>query len=153
MKYRKFNKFEKKEVRKQVIEKALAGEGLYLFRNNSAADLTLPRPTKSGVRVVGPWKEFQGDNYYLQLVRTGQLRLVKELQSPEAQQQMELKEHTMEEKLILDQPDTVTTKGKVEHVVDHNVPSKPLREQSGDGEEVLLNEGPVEGGFVFVDDE
>ena len=85
MKYRKFNKYEAKEVRAQMVENALHGEGLYLFRNNTNADLTLPRPTKSGIRNILPGKEFQGDNYYMQLVRQGLLKLVKELQSPEQQ--------------------------------------------------------------------
>jgi hypothetical protein len=148
MKYRKFNKFEKKEVRAQMLQNALHGEGLYLYRNNTKADLTLPRPTKSGTRVVAAGKEFQGDNYYMQLVKQGMLRLVKELQSPEQQRAEEVK---MEEKLILDQPDTITEQGKVEHVV--STPQKKLNEQKADKDkepEVLLNEGPVEGGFVIV---
>ena len=56
-----------------------------------------------------------------------------------------------EEKLILDQPDTVTHKGKVEHVVDRNTPAQRLQEQGSDEQpEILLNEGPVDDGFVIV---
>lgn len=149
MQYRKFNRYEKKEVRAQIVQNALHGEGIYLYRNNTNADLTLPRPTRSGTRVVARGKEFQGDNYYMQLVKSGLLRLVKEIQSPEQQHAEEVK---MEEKLILDQPDTVTQNGKVEHVVSN--PNKKLNEQSDSDKdkqpEVLLNEGPVEGGFVIV---
>ena len=153
MKYRKFNKLEKKEVRSQMLENALKGEGLYLYRNSTNADLNLPKPTNSGVRVVGPRKEFQGDNYYMQLVRAGLLTLVKELQSPNIQENLEvLKEEKMnEEKLILDQPDTVTEEGKVEHVVSKK--KKKLNETKSTDEQqndVLLNEGPIEGGFVIV---
>jgi hypothetical protein len=153
MKYRKFNKLEKKEVRSQMLENALKGEGLYLYRNSTNADLNLPKPTNSGVRVVGPKKEFQGDNYYMQLVRAGLLTLVKELQSPNVQENVEvLKEEKMsEEKLILDQPDTVTAEGKVEHVVSKK--KKKLNETKSTEEQqpdVLLNEGPIEGGFVIV---
>jgi len=151
MKYRKFNKFEKKEVRAQMLENALHGEGLYLFRNNTNAELTLPRPTKSGTRVVAAGKEFQGDNYYMQLVKQGMLRLVKEIQSPQQQKQIN-EEVNMEQKLILDQPDTVTEKGKVEHVIP--TPEKQINEQKDEKKEkkpdILLNEGPVEGGFVIV---
>lgn len=153
MKYRKFNKLEKKEVRSQMLENALKGEGLYLYRNNTDADLELPKPTNSGVRVVGPKKEFQGDNYYMQLVRAGLLTLVKELQSPNFNENVEiLKEEKMsEEKLILDQPDTVTEEGKVEHVVSKKKKkldeTKSAEEQQPD---ILLNEGPIEGGFVIV---
>lgn len=153
MKYRKFNKLEKKEVRSQMLENALKGEGLYLYRNSTNADLKLPKPTSSGVRVVGPKKEFQGDNYYMQLVRAGLLTLVKELQSPNINENVEvLKEEKMsEEKLILDQPDTVTEEGKVEHVVSKK--KKKLNETKSAEEQqpdVLLNEGPIEGGFVIV---
>lgn len=148
MKYRKFNKYEKKEVRAQMIENALHGEGLYLYRNNTSADITLPRPTKSGLKSVGPHAEFQGDNYYMQLVKQGIMRLVKEIQSPQAQHDAE---NLMEEKLILDQPATVTQQGQVEHVV----ATKPAQKLNETGvnqpqPDVLLNEDPVEGGFVIV---
>lgn len=153
MKYRKFNKFEKKEVRAQMLQNALAGEGLYLFRNSTNSDLSLPRPTSSGLRVIGPMAEFQGDNYYMQMVKTGLLRLVKELQSPE-NQRMALEEKTMnEQKLILDQPDMITEHGKVEHVVAGQKPQQKLNETKKDKQpqpDVLLNEAPVEAGFVIV---
>lgn len=153
MKYRKFNKFEKKEVRAQALQNALHGEGLYLYRNNTNADLTLPRPTKSGIRIVGRNREFQGDNYYMQLVKQGLLRLVKELQSPNQIQESNLNTEVImsDNKLILDQPDTITEQGKVEHVVSN--PVEKMNETQNDSEkkpDVLLNEGPVEGGFVVV---
>jgi hypothetical protein len=79
------------------------------------------------------------------------LRLVKEIQSPQQQKQIN-EEVNMEQKLILDQPDTVTEKGKVEHVIP--TPEKQINEQKGEKKEkkpdILLNEGPVEGGFVIV---
>jgi hypothetical protein len=149
MKYRKFNKYEKKENRRINVEQALQGEGMYLYENNVPGDLTLPRKTKSGVRVVGRKQQFQGDNYYMQMVRTGELRLIKELMSPQQERDSE----TMnEEKLILDQPDKVTVKGKTEQVVDKSVPTQRINESEGDAEEVLLNEGPVDDGFVVVSD-
>lgn len=148
MKYRKFNKYEKKEMRAQMIAEALHGEGLYLFENNLNATLTLPRPTNSGIKVLSPKgqvnSQFQGDNYYMQLVRSGMLRLIKELQSPQ-------EEAKMEEKLILDQPETITEQGKVEQVVNKDTPIQKLHEGAdGKQPDVLLNEGPVEGGFVIV---
>jgi hypothetical protein len=153
MKYRKFNKYEKKEVRAQVIQNALHGEGLYLFRNHTQADLTLPRPTKSGQRIVLAGKEFQGDDYYMQLVRQGLLRLVKEIQSPE-QQRAALTEASVEDKLLLEQPDTVTPQGKVEHVVAKAPAQHKLNEGKKSAKpaepDVLLNENPVDDGFVIV---
>lgn len=149
MKYRKFNKLEKKEVQAQQLANALHGEGLYLYRNNTGADLALPRPTKSGLRSVAPKAEFQGDNYYMQLVRSGFLRLVKEIQSPE--QQRAANEVTMQEKLILDQPDIVKQDGKVEHVLVQ--PQQKLNENKGGQQkqpDVLINESPDDDSFVIV---
>jgi hypothetical protein len=147
MKYRKFNRYEQKEVRAQQIENAIHGEGIYLYRNNTNADLTLPRPTKSGLRSVGPGKEFQGDNYYMQLVKTGFCRLVKEIQSP---QQALAEANMQQDKLILDQPDMITEQGKVEHVV-KNAPVKKINEQDKkDEESILLNEASSGEGFVIV---
>lgn len=149
MKYQqKMTRFEQKEVRSKKLEEALAGEGLYLYRNAHKADVTLPRPTKSGRRIIGPNEEFQGDNYYMQLVRTGELRFVRELQSPQQQEAAMNKE-----KLILDQPDTVTSEGTVEHV-SQSEPVQPLQE-GGEQEkkDVLINEAPVDDdGFVIVED-
>lgn len=149
MKYRKFNKYEKKEVQKEILANALHGEGMYLFENNTKADLGLPRPTRSGIRSVGPKQQFQGDNYYMQMVKQGHLRLIKVLQTPEEERAAELKEATMQtEKLILDQPDTITEHGKIEHVV-----ASPVRklDESGDQAQpdILLNESPDDG-FVIV---
>lgn len=147
MKLRKFSKNERKEIRTEMIKNAMAGKGLYLYRNNTNADITLPKPTNSGIRTVAPGKEFQGDNYFMQLVKQGLLRLVKELQSPENQNEGV----KMEEKLILDQPDTINNKGKVEHVVSKVV--KQINENDKDDEQidVLLNEKPVESGFLIVE--
>lgn len=145
MKYRKFNKYEKKEVQAAVIREANKGEGLYLYESRLNGDLRLSRPTKSGIRVIGPKQQFQGDNYYMQFVRTGELRLIKELQSPEQEKLMN------EQKLILDQPDRVTHQGKTEQVVDKATPRQKLNEKSDEPQpDVLLNEGPVDDGFVIV---
>jgi hypothetical protein len=151
MKYKKFNKYEKKEIQHQVLANALHGEGMYLFRNNTKADLGLPRPTRSGIRSVGPGKEFQGDNYYMQLVKQGHLRLVKVLQTPEEERASELNEGVkMTEKLILDQPDIITEHGKIEHLVEKNIPVRQLDENGNQSQpDVLLNESP-DSGFVIV---
>jgi len=149
MKYRKFSKLEKKQLQHDKLEAAMSGEGRYLYENNTDATMTLPRPTKSGVRMVGARKQFQGDNYYMQMVKVGHLRLIKELQSPEQEKAAMARE---EEKLILDQPETVTSQGQVEHVVE-DTPVQKLNEADGEEQtDVLLNEGPVDDGFVIVGD-
>ena len=156
MKYQNFNKEEKKENKRNAVNQAMSGTGLYLYENNSNADMKLPRATKSGRLEVGPREQFQGDSYYMQMVKTGELRYIKCLQTPEEEQQALLKENNMsqEEKLILDQPETITEQGQVEHVKNSQTPTQPMNE--GDGQEappVLLNESPVDDGFVIVDDE
>ncbi len=154
MKYnKKMNRYEKRQMQSDNLKAALAGKGLYLYENNSDADLTLPRPTNSGRREIGPREQFQADDYFLQLVRTGNLKLIKELQSPNQE------EATMEkeEKLILDQPDTVTNEGTVENVAQ---PGEPCSEGdaccgggTGNQPDVLINESPADDdGFVILED-
>jgi len=165
MKYRKFNKLEAKEERSKHLAQAMSGSGLYLYRNSTDSEMTLPRPTKSGLRFVGPRGTFQGDDYYMQMVRSGLLRLVEVLQTPEqesavrvsesqAKDDVQLNEVNMtQDKLILDQPDMVTTQGTVEHVVNGQNHIQKLNEKAGEQQEdVLLNEGPCDDGFVIVDD-
>ena len=140
----KLSKYEAREYRKKKMEHQLKGEGLYIFRNASKADLYLPKPAANNVKSVPPGGEFQGDSYFMELVRTNQARLVRTLITPEESRKMK-----MEEKLIVDQPDMVTTKGKVEHVV-VTPQAKPLNEvekkcESTKPSEVLINEDPMDG--------
>lgn len=167
MKYKKFNKYEKKEVRRDMIKEAMSGSGVYIYKNSSPhAELTLPRPTASGIRKVGPGKEFQGDDYYIQMVKSGELRLVKVVQTAEeakavalaaeaAEEDLLLEKEKLitesvkgekmaEQKLIVEQPSTVTTKGTVEHVVEQKKKkTQPVRENTKHNtqQDVLLNEG------------
>lgn len=57
----------------------MSGEGSYLFQNNTKGDYQLPRPTKANVRNIPHNGQFVGDSYYMSFVRSGELRLVKEL--------------------------------------------------------------------------
>jgi hypothetical protein len=123
------------------------GEGLYLYRNKSKdATLELPKPTATGQKVVGPLGEWQGDNYYMQLVKTNLATLVREIISPAEEKAMN------EQKLILDQPDRVTSKGTVEHVlvepnnaVAEPATTKKTKKEHTKKKETLLNEAPVDG--------
>jgi hypothetical protein len=144
----RFTKWQRKENQRKELARKMAGDGLYLFENPSDADLTLPRPTKAGVRRVGPKGRFQGDSYYLGLVRSHELRLVEILQTPEAERQ------AMEKKLILDQPDTVTEAGRVERVLP--APKPAALSEGGQGEEqpkpdVLLTEDPMSGVEIILE--
>lgn len=99
--------------------------------------------------MIGPRKRFQGDSYYMKWVGSPMnlLRLIEEVVPQNALN--ENKENSMiENKLILDQPDTVTSKGKVEHVVNDSIPVQAIND-SNDSDakktEILLNESPIDG--------
>lgn len=141
----KMNRYERRQFQAVKYAADMGGSGLFVFENNTDADLTLPKPTSSGVRTVGPRKRFQGDSYYLKLVGhpMNLLRLIEEMKPTE-----KIAEENMnEQKLILDQPDTVTPQGKVEHVVAKNLPVKPLNDSTHNkpSPDVLITENPLEG--------
>ena len=129
-------------------EKVQVGKGYFLYENNTGGTLMLPKPTSSGIKQIeapDPRRpgsgRFQGDDYFMSLVRNNMLRLIKTLRTP--QQEAAMQDN---EKLILDQPDTITEAGQIEHVAAPKL-KKPLNE--GDGEEgegpvVLLNENPMD---------
>jgi len=128
-------------------EKVQAGKGYFLYENNTGGTLMLPKATSSGVKQIeapDPRRpgsgRFQGDDYFMSLVRNNMLRLIKTLRTPEQE------EETMtEEKLILDQPVTITEAGEVEHVA-ADKPVQKLNETDGEkAPDVLLNENPMDG--------
>ena len=145
----RLNKYEAQEYRRNKLGNALKGEGLYVYRNATKADLVLPKPAKNGVKMIGPGKEFHGDSYFMQMVKTNEVRLVRTLITPEEQKEIKM----AEEKLLLDQPDTITTEGTVEHVIVK--PELPLNEAKkpcccgggtcNENKEVLINEDPMDG--------
>lgn len=133
----------------QKIE-ALKGEGHYIYRNSSKSTLLLMKPAFDGRKEIPPGDTWEGDSYFIGLVKMGDARLVEQIKTPESEQNM-----LNEETLILDQPDTITTAGKVEHVVEedgleisHKISlknkKKKINEQPTE-EGVLLTEDPLEG--------
>lgn len=153
MKYTaKMNRHERRIAQQEKRDNNLNGTGLYIYENNTNGDLKLPKPTATGIRVVGPRKRFEGDSYFMQFVGNPMnlLRLIQEIKpkltTAEIAEQIQ-KEATMAgEKLILDQPDTITTRGKIEHVVDDTVPKQPLNDSTNQPQpDVLLNEQPLAG--------
>jgi len=142
------NKYERRAEREQQIKIALHGEGLYEYINNRKGELNLPKVAANGIKRVAPGKTFEGDSYFMQMVKTNDLRLVREIISPE-QERINMQE---QQKLILDQPDTITNEGKIEHVVTQK-PQK-MNEQAPQlktAPEVLLNEDPMEGVEILTD--
>lgn len=136
--------------RKLKAERALAGEGLYEYRNrNKNATLNLPKPTEDGQKTVPPNGTWEGDNYFMSLVRSNEATLVREIISP----QQEREEKMTQEKLLLDQPELVTEQGQVEHVVE-NEKQKQLnetKEKTNEEAKKLLVEAPLDGVEIMLD--
>lgn len=155
MKYaRKMNRHERREAHQAKLANSLGGSGLYIYENNTDGDLKLPKPTNTGMRVVGPRKRFEGDSYFMKWVGAPMnlLRLIEEKVPKMTTQEIAEKiakneESTMpNDKLILDQPDTITKKGKIEHIVGDNS-MKPLNDSTSQPKQadVLLTENPLDG--------
>jgi len=126
----------------------LSGKGIYIFENNLKSDFMLPKYSLDGKKIIGPHKNFRGDSYFLSLVRTGELKLIKCIDNGEAQ-------IMNENKLILDQPDIVKSSGKVEHV-EVSKPNVPLNDSNTNQpketqDKVLLTEDPVGSIEVIID--
>ena len=149
-KNKKKNRFataqEKRQAQQEYVQHRQKGYGLYVYENRLNATVTLPKVASDGItRVIQPKGTFQGDDYFMFMV-PGELR-VKQIVIPAEEDRK--KENNMEnQKLILDQPDTVTNEGVVERIVSSDL---PLNENQPNEEtkEVLLNEAPIEGVKVF----
>lgn len=146
---KKFTKAQRAEIRKQQLANAIAGEGKYLFQNNTSGELQLPKiPLNAVSKNVPKGGKFIGDSYFLQLVKTNDLKLIQTMESP-----MESRE-----KLITEQPPIVTTKGTVEYVqqpkgkkLHEGTPTTTEEEEEKVRKlDVLLTEDPL-GGVVIVD--
>jgi len=153
------SKYERQELRAAKLEKALNGQGLYVYENNSGGDLMLPKATASGLTKVAKGQQFQGDDYFMSMVKTNDLKLVKTLVTPEQEMKikMEQLEREKEQKLLLDQPDKIKGVGKVEYVVptetplnEAPAPAKPV-EVAEESEEKLLVEDPIDGVDIILD--
>jgi len=138
-----------REDKKDMLAKSMHGEGIYVFRNNTSGSLDLPKPTASGMKHIPPRGEFQGDSYFMSLLHTNELKLVRTIITPEQQREAKMQQ----DKLLLDQPDTVTPAGTVEHVVtkspvslNENTPTAGVKTK-----DVLINEDPMEGVDILME--
>lgn len=140
----RMNKYERREMQQEKKRKDLSGSGLMVYENNTGGELTLPKKTDAGISVVGPHKRFQGDSYFMKMVGfpLNMLKLI-EVISPARTETIE-EEQMPEEKLILDQPDTITHHGKIEHVAHKPCEVKPLNDNAEQQPDVLLNEYPLD---------
>jgi hypothetical protein len=149
----RLTKYQKTVLRAQKRKSELSGGGVFVFRNNSSGDLFLPRPTKSGTTRVAVNEEFVGDDYYMFMVQSNELRLVRIIESPDVAEARPINESTeepMADKLITEQPPVVTNEGTVEFV--EQKPKKQQQKKLNEGPQVLqqlpdvlLNENPLEG--------
>ena len=125
----------------------LAGKGVYIFENITNSDFLLPKPNLDNKKFVAPKQKFRGDSYFLNLVKTRMLRLVKVVDNGEDK-------IMNENKLILDQPDIVKNSGKVEHVQVNN-PNVQLNDNVDNVEKkqenVLLTEDPIGSIQIVID--
>lgn len=143
----KGTKMERKEQKRKATEYHQAGTGLYIFRNRSSvASLELPKPSADGKRWVAPGQTWKGDSYFLKMVPR-EATIVEAIQE-------ENKENKMAEKLILDQPDQITSSGKVEHsmvgdeIQINEVGSEDTKIKA---KEALITEDPLAGVTIIRD--
>lgn len=149
------NRYEKRELNRQKVENHLRGEGIFVYRNKMKVDMILPKPHLSGTTRVSAGQEFQGDSYFLSMLGPGGLSLVRTIVPagttnpvPPAINNEEVIMET--QKLLLDQPDTVTTGGKVEHVVE-TLPSQKKVVEQKKSDDILLIENPLDGVEILDD--
>lgn len=143
---KKLTRIERNQLKKEYIEYHQKGEGLYLFKNRSnIASLDLPKMSADGKKWVGPNETWKGDNYFFKLIPKEAI-LIETISEPK-------KENVMENKLLLDQPDQVTQKGKIEHVVTE--PTLSLNENPNNSQEEikdkLFTEDPLAGVTIIRD--
>lgn len=145
------NRHERRIMHTAKLASDMGGTGIYIYENNTDGDLKLPKLTASGVKTVGPRKRFQGDSYFMNWVGSPMnlLRLIEEVvpkkTTLEIAEEISLMSHN---KLILDQPDTITNKGKVEHVVNDPTSVQPINDScsgSKHANDILLTENPLDG--------
>ena len=143
----KFKKIQRIAEKRALNEKKMSGVGKFVFKNrNEQATLTLPKKGLNGETTISPGGTFEGDDYFMFMVPK-ELLIVKALDTINETKETEV---INEEKLILDQPDVVTGKGKVEHVVEDEPQS--LKEDSiNEDEPKLLTEDPLAGITIITD--
>jgi len=152
-KQQKIDKFTLRELKRQKREDALKGDGEYLFVNNTRGELNLlKKPIKSPVPmnpcVIPPGQTFVGDSYFLNMMKTGEIRLIEVLKPAESERTGIMEEN----KLILDQPNRFTNQGQTEHVAPAESPktlieNKPVKQPAVDK---LITEDPLEGVEILL---
>lgn len=148
------NKKQRYELQRQKVSASLNGTGLFLFKNKTNASLQLPKKSSDGKVWVEPNQTWRGDSFFLKMIPQEAV-LVETIESPNQTEEANMSE----EKLILDQPDQITTDGKLEHIVS-NEPAvlteetkkkKKTKTESKNKENKLLTEDPIAGVTIIRD--
>ena len=121
---RKFlNQRQKNAAQAETRRAKIAGEGLYLFQNMTRATVILGKPCKDGRTQIEPMARFEGDSFFKNLKECVCLatlvdpnQAVEEEACEPEHTIMEATQNMAEQKLITEQPPTVTKDGKVEYV-------------------------------------
>ena len=147
----RLNKYEARALRAERKKKVTSGKGLFVYQNNTKGSLNLPKPTASGMKIVPPGGFFQGDDYYMCLLKNNQIKLVKTITPAKEEEMKGIQENSQKaEKLILDQPDVVNEEGKIEQVV---TPKGKIQrnEKNLNKSEKLLTEDPIDGIDIILE--
>ena len=145
-------------VNKEKRENMFKGFGIYVFQNNTNADLMLSKAALGGQKMIPPNAKFRGDSYFLSLVGSKSLKLLEIIQSEEEflkiqDESINKEGDDMQNKLLLEQPDIVTDNGKVEHVQVGTCPASlaKINEEEELKKNVLLVEDPI-GSIAIIND-
>lgn len=148
----RLNRQEKRQVQSEKLKHDMSGSGIYLYENNTSGDLRLPKATESGVSKIGPKGspsgKFQGDSYFMKWVGAPMnlLKLVEVI----VPQKLKGENNMNNQKLILDQPDTITTQGKIEHVVVEQPVAHKLESPVQAPKDTLITEDPLDGVEIIL---
>lgn len=143
---RRGNRLERADQKRKAIAYHQAGTGMYVFKNRSAvASLELPKPSADGKKWVEPGQTWKGDSYFLSMVP-------KEAILVESLTEQHKEESNMQDKLILDQPDQITSSGKVEHSVQQDdLQINEVAPQEAKAKDRLITEDPLAGVTIIRD--
>jgi len=143
---RRVNKLERAEQKKAAMEYYQSGSGMFLFRNRSkVASLELPKVSADGKKWIEPGQTWKGDSYFMKMIP-------REAVLVETLTEQKKEEVNMQDRLILDQPDQVTTAGKVEHaVVQGKVAINEVNPNEAETKDRLLTEDPLAGVTIIRD--
>jgi len=149
------NKKQRYELQRQRLSESLIGTGLFLFKNKTNASLQLSKKSSDGKIWVEPGQTWKGDSFFLKMIPKEAI-LISTLESPNQKEEVSMSE----EKLILDQPDQITTEGKLEHIVSDEPVTiteetmkkkRKTKTESKNKENKLLTEDPIAGVTIIRD--